>query len=106
MASPHPISVLVSPGTIISNAAATASSRSHSRISTSRNFDSAADSSAIPSAQPTNVTTKSYSVNPGTTISNAGENTNTNGTSALPSPNRNAVLPVLNGSEPAIPAAA
>ncbi|RQP17416.1 MAG: hypothetical protein EAS49_10935, partial [Brucella intermedia] len=36
----------------------------------------------------------------------AWEKTKTNGTSTLPSPRRNAVLPVLNGSAPAMPAAA
>ena len=60
----------------------------------------------MPSAQPTNARMKLAQVNSGTTSSSDGENTNTNGTSTLPSPSRNAVLPVLNGSAPAMPAAA
>ena len=38
--------------------------------------------------------------------SKEGEKTNTNGTKAFAIPNRKAVLPVLNGFDPAIPAAA
>ena len=60
----------------------------------------------MPSTQPTKVTAKSYQVKPLATSSSDGENTNTNGTSALASPSRNAMLPVLNGSLPAMPAAA
>lgn len=56
--------------------------------------------------QPNSVTKKSYHVKPCTEISSDGENTNTNGTISLVMPSRNAVLPVLNGSLPAMPAAA
>ncbi|CPM09988.1 Uncharacterised protein [Bordetella pertussis] len=56
--------------------------------------------------QPTRVVKKSYQVKPCTEISSDGENTNTKGTISLVMPRRNAVLPVLNGSLPAMPAAA
>ena len=56
--------------------------------------------------QPTSVTKKSYQVKPCTEISSDGENTNTKGTISLVMPSRKAVLPVLNGSLPAMPAAA
>ena len=46
--------------------------------------------------------TNSVQVNPGAMISIDGENTKTKGTSTLPSASRKAVLPVLNGSAPAM----
>ena len=55
---------------------------------------------------PAKASANSVQVKSGTMISSDGENTNTNGTSALPSASRKAVLPVLNGSAPAMPAAA
>jgi hypothetical protein len=61
----------------------------------------------MPSTQPMKVTHEVVaSVKPLATISSDGENTKTNGTSALARPRRKAVLPVLNGSLPAMPAAA
>ena len=56
--------------------------------------------------QPVKVTMKSYQLKPLATSSSEGEKTNTKGTSALAMPSLKAVLPVLNGSLPAIPAAA
>ncbi len=60
----------------------------------------------MPSTQPMNAPANSGQLKPCVTSNSDGENTNTNGTSTLPRPSRNAVLPVLNGSLPAIPAAA
>ena len=60
----------------------------------------------MPIKQPLAVTANSLTVKPLATISIAGENTNTNGTSALVRPSLKAMLPVLNGSLPAMPAAA
>jgi hypothetical protein len=67
---------------------------------------SAAANTVMPNTQPKKVTVKSNQVKPLATSSSEGENTNTNGTSTLAMPRRNAVLPVLNGSLPAMPAAA
>ncbi len=75
-------------------------------ISTRKNRLSAAASTVMPSTQPVKVTMKSNQVKPLATSSREGENTNTKGTSTLAMPRRNAVLPVLNGSPPAMPAAA
>ena len=52
------------------------------------------------------VTKKSQKLNPCATNNNDGEQTNTKGTSAFAIPNLKAVLPVVNGFDPAIPAAA
>ena len=52
--------------------------------------------------QPVKVTMKSGQVKPLATSSSEGENTKTKGTSTLPSARRKAVLPVLNGSAPAM----
>ena len=60
----------------------------------------------MPATQPRKASQKSGQLKPLATSSSEGENTNTNGTSALPRPSRKAVLPVLNGSAPAMPAAA
>lgn len=101
-----PSSVGMSPGTISSSAAARQTIRSQGFISTSRNLLNTAASKVMPSTQPVNVTPKSNQVKPLATSSRLGENTKTKGTSALAMPRRKAVLPVLNGSPPAMPAAA
>ena len=61
---------------------------------------------AIPSIAPIKVIVKAAQVKPSVTSNNAGEYTNTKGTKAFAMPNRKAVLPVLKGLDPAIPAAA
>ena len=101
-----PTSVAVKPGAISSRAAQKHRYCSQRFISTRKYFDSAAASIVMPRTQPTNVTLKSYQVKPLATSSSDGEKTNTNGTSALAMPSLKAVLPVLNGSLPAMPAAA
>ena len=68
--------------------------------------DSAAASNKMLKMQAVNTTANALHVKPLVTSNNAGEKTNTNGTNALPRPSLNAVLPVLNGSELAMPAAA
>ena len=60
----------------------------------------------MPMTQPAKVIAKSVQVNPFATKSNEGENTKTKGTKAFANPRRKAMLPVLNGSLPAMPAAA
>jgi hypothetical protein len=75
-------------------------------ISTRKNLENAIARKVMPSTQPVKVMAKSVQVKPLATRIRDGENTNTNGTSALAMPRRKAVLPVLNGSLPAIPAAA
>ncbi len=60
----------------------------------------------MPTTQPKKVSAKSPQVKPLATSSSEGENTKTNGTSTLASPRRKAMLPVLKGSLPAMPAAA
>ena len=60
----------------------------------------------MPAMQPRKAIQKSGQVKPLATRSSEGENTKTKGTSTLPRPSRKAVLPVRNGSAPAMPAAA
>ncbi len=93
-------------GATISSAAAMQSSCSQRRISTRKYFDRLAASSVIPSTQPLKVTMKSGQLKPLATKISDGERTKTKGTSAFARPSRNAVVPVLNGSLPAMPAAA
>ncbi len=60
----------------------------------------------IPAITPVSVMKNSDQVNPSVTSNSAGEYTKTNGTSAFAIPSLNAVLPVLNGLDPAMPEAA
>ena len=62
--------------------------------------------SVMPITQPVKVMMKLSHVKPLATNNKEGENTKTKGTKALAKPKRKAVLPVLNGSLPAMPAAA
>ena len=61
---------------------------------------------AIPIIAEINVSKKIYKSKPWATNNNDGEYTNTNGTKAFAIPSLKAVFPVLNGFDPAIPAAA
>ena len=60
----------------------------------------------MPKTQPLKVMMKLSQVKPFATSNKDGENTKTKGTSAFAKPSLNAVLPVLKGSLPAMPAAA
>ena len=101
-----PTNVAVKLGAIISKAANKQESCSQRFISTMKNLLSAAAISVMPIRQPVKVMMKLSHVKPLATSNKEGENTNTKGTKALAKPNRKAVLPVLKGSLPAMPAAA
>ena len=105
-ASAIPASVGIKPGAMSNKAAAKQTYCSHLYISTKKYLLSAAASMVMPRMQPIKVMVKSYIVKPFATKSKDGENTKTKGTRALAIPNLKAMLPVLKGSPPAIPAAA
>ena len=104
MATPTKLAVRL--GAIMSNAANKQESCSQRFISTNMNLLKEAAMSVMPKIQPVKVMMKLSQVKPLATSSKEGENTKTKGTKALASPKRKAVLPVLKGSLPAIPAAA
>mgnify|MGYP006988336842 CR=1 FL=1 len=104
MTSTTPTIVAVRLGAIMSKAANKQESCSQRFISTNMNLLNAAAMSVMPKTQPVKVMMKLSHVKPLVTNSREGENTNTNGTKALAKPKRKAVLPVLKGSLPAIPA--
>ena len=79
---------------------------SHPFISRKKYLDKAAASTVMPKIQPVNVIQKSTQVKPLATNNSDGDSTNTNGTSTFAIPSLKAVFPVLNGSLPAMPAAA
>src|SRR5262245_9486867 len=106
MASATPISVLTMPGAIVGSDASPSHQRSQGFKGTRSQAEKAAPSMAMPTRQPNVVIRNSVQLNSGTTIRSDGENTNTNGTSAFARASRKAVLPVRNGSAPAMLAAA
>ena len=106
MTNATPTKVAVRLGAIINRAANKQDSCSQRFISTNKNLLKAAAIKVMPITQPVKVMMKLSHVKPLATKSKEGENTNTKGTKALARPKRNAVLPVLKGSLPAMPAAA
>ena len=101
-----PSVIVISPGAIKRNDTTDTHQRSHFLRGTIRKPENATPKDAIPNIAPISVIVNSHQVNPSATSKRAGEYTNTKGTNALAMPSLNAVLPVLNGFEPAIPAAA
>ncbi len=87
---------------IIGSAASAISQRSHIRSGARSQPEKAAESRVMLMMQEVVEPISSLQVKPGAMISIEGENTKTKGTSTLPSASRKAVLPVLNGSAPAM----